>query len=172
MLERLIGAVRRNHALEHGTVTLMLDRLGPDTRLAGRAVPDGFYIYGKIPTEVIASSAGEALARFKDGEAGLAVTPLCGTNIAVAALMTGVAAVVAMGNGRKQSRVSRLPAVCMAAMAAIVAAQPVGSLVQKYLTTSPDLDDAEIVGVQRTARGYIHKVRTTVPAAPTPPMPS
>jgi hypothetical protein len=33
-----LDAVRRNHALEHGTVTLLLARTGSDTRLVGRAV--------------------------------------------------------------------------------------------------------------------------------------
>ena len=37
MLGRLVKAVRRNHALEHGTVSILLTKLGPGTRLAGRA---------------------------------------------------------------------------------------------------------------------------------------
>jgi hypothetical protein len=167
MLGRAIRMVRRNHALEHGTVTIMLDKLGPSTRLAGRAVTDGFYIYGKIPTDVIASSADEALRRFHAGEAGLAVTPLCGTNIAVAGMLTGAAALAAMGDGRRESRSSRLPTVCVAAMLAVVAAQPLGALVQKYITTSPDQDGARIDGVQRRAGGWVHKVRT-IRAAETP----
>ena len=161
MLGRVIEAVRRNHGLEHGTVSIMLDKLGPSTRLAGRAVPDGFYIYGNIPTDVIASSADEALRRFHAGEAGLAVTPLCGTNIAVAGMLTGVAALAAMGSGTRESRASRLPSVCVAAMLAVVAAQPLGALVQKYITTSPEQDGAQIAGVQRRAGGWVHKVRTT-----------
>ena len=71
MLGGIVRAVRPNHALEHGTVSLLIGRLGPSLRLAGRAVPDGFYIYGKVPTEAIESSAAEALARLKGGEAAL-----------------------------------------------------------------------------------------------------
>ena len=170
MVGRIVRAVRRNHALEHGAVAIMLDKLGPSTRLAGRAVADGFYIYGNIPTEVIESSADEALRRFHAGEAGLAVTPLCGTNIAVAGMLTGVAALATMGGGTRESRASRFPTVCVAAMLAVIAAQPLGALVQKYITTSPDLNDAQIVGVQRRAGGWVHKVRTagTARAAETP----
>jgi hypothetical protein len=160
MLGRLVGAVRRNHALEHGTVTIMLERLGAGTRMAGRAVSDGFYIYGNVPTDVLAASADEALRRLQAGEDDLAVTPLCGTNIAVAGVLTSVAALATMGDGRQGGRLSRLPGICIAAMLAVIAAQPLGALVQKYVTTSPDLAGAEIVDIQRKAGGWIHKVRT------------
>jgi len=160
MLGRLVGAVRRNHALEHGTVTIMLERLGVGTRMAGRAVADGFYIYGNVPTDVLAASADEALRRLQAGEEELAVTPLCGTNIAVAGVLTSVATLATLGDGRKESRLSRLPGMCIAAMLAVIAAQPLGALVQRYITTSPDLDGAEIVDIQRKAGGWIHKVRT------------
>lgn len=158
MFSRAINAVRRNHALEHGTVQILLSKLGPETRLAGRAVLDGFYIYGKIPTHTIESSANEALTRFKGGEARLAVTPLCGTNIAVAGVLTGLVSVMAMGRTKK--RLERLPSVFTAAMLGVLAAQPLGSVVQKYLTTSPDLASTEIVGIRESGKGLIHKVQT------------
>jgi Domain of unknown function (DUF6391) len=153
----VIKAVRRNHALEHGTVSILLSKLGPNLRLVGRATSDGFYIYGNVPTDAIESSAGEALRRLKGGESSLAVTPLCGTNIAVAAVLTGIATVATMGPRR---RFDRWPNVFTAAMVSIVASQPIGQLVQKYLTTSPDLQRTEIVGVSRAARGLVHKVNT------------
>lgn len=153
----VVNAMRRNHALEHGTVSILLAKLGPDIRLVGRAVNDGFYIYGKIPTAAIEASAHEALLRLKGGEAGLAVTPLCGTNIAVAGVLTGIASVASMGPKR---RFDRWPNIFTAAMLGVVAAQPVGQLVQKYLTTSPDLQSTEILGVHMTGRGLVHKVRT------------
>ncbi|HZQ35157.1 MAG TPA: DUF6391 domain-containing protein [Dehalococcoidia bacterium] len=158
----IVGAVRRNHALEHGTVSILLAKLGPDVRLAGRAVADGFYIYGKIPTDAITSSAREALLRLKAGEAGLAVTPLCGTNIAVAGVLTGLASMMALGSSRR--RFERLPTVFTAAMFGVLASQPIGRLVQKHITTSPDLDRAEITGVHSTARGFVHKVETSFDA--------
>ena len=74
MLKRVINAVRRNHALEHATISILLNRHGP-MRLVGRAVPDGFYIYGDIPTERLRELADEALTRLQRGEADLAVSP-------------------------------------------------------------------------------------------------
>src|SRR3990172_9188106 len=84
MLARFIGDVRRNHALEHATVSLLISRLGPDLRLIGRASGDGFFIYGDVPSDLLSECAQEGLARLKRGEAFWAVTPLCGTNLATA----------------------------------------------------------------------------------------
>ena len=157
MLQKLVNTIRRNHALEHATVSIMINRLGPTLRLVGRASPNGFYIYGNVPTDVLERSAAEGLARLQQGEAGLAVTPLCGTNIAVAGILAGGLSVASMGRDR---RLNRLPNVFAAAMLGVVAAQPLGRLVQKYITTRPDLGETRILGVKRTLGGRVHKVLT------------
>ena len=153
----VINAVRRNHALEHATVSVMLRRLGPTVRLVGRATPNGFYIYGNIPTEVIEQSAREALTRLHRGEAQLAVTPLCGTNIAVAGILAGALSMLSMGPER---RMDRLPNVCTAAMFGVLASQPLGRLVQQHLTTRADLQRISITGVSSAFGGKVHKVGT------------
>jgi len=159
MLGRLVGSVRRNHALEHATVSILLARLGPGVRMVGRATRDGFYIYGDVPTDKLRESAHEGLARLQQGEAGLAVSPLCGTNLAVAGILAGASSLLALGHG---NRVERLPNVLLSAMVAVLAAQPLGRLAQKHFTTSPDLDSTEIVGVRQGGRGpaRFHKVET------------
>jgi hypothetical protein len=50
----------------------------------------------------------------------------------------------------------------VAAVLAVIAAQPLGRLVQKHLTTSPELDDVRIVSVEPMGRRFprLHKVRT------------
>lgn len=158
MLGQFIRATQRNHALEHGTVTILLTRTGPNTRLVGRAVTDGFYIYGRVPTETLYACASEALARFKRGEGSLAVTPLCGTNIAVGGLLAGTMSLLAMGGSRK---LDRLPNVFSAAMMGVVLSQPAGRWVQTNLTTRPDLDAVEIVGIRRSLGGRVHKIQTS-----------
>lgn len=150
MLNQIIGSVRRNHALEHATITVLLAKLGRDVRMVGRAAGDGYYLYADIPEQLLNESTHEALARLKSGEGYLAVTPLCGTNIAVAGALTGIASVLTMGRDR---RMENMPNVILAAMLAVIAAQPVGRAVQKYLTTSPDLADTEIVGIRQGGRG-------------------
>jgi len=159
MVTRMIAAVRRNHALEHATVSILLGRVGQHMRLVGRASLDGFYIYGNVSAEKIGECAAEGLARLKQGESHLAVSPLCGTNLAVAGILAGLASLLALGNRR---RLERLPNVLTAAMLAVVSAQPLGRLIQKYVTTSDDLDGLEIVDVTPVGRGLIplHKVKT------------
>ena len=159
MIKRVIDAVRRNHALEHATISVMLSRHGPRTRVLGRAAPDGFYIYGDVPTEDLRQFAHEGLERLQRGESSLAVSPLCGTNLAVAGVLAGLASLLAMGS---QSRVDGLPRALMAAVVAVVAAQPLGRWVQKHVTTSPELDDVRIIAVEPMGRRFprLHKVRT------------
>ena len=160
MLGRMVGTVRRNHALEHATITVMLRKIGHDVRMVGRATGDGYFLYANVPTSLLEESTNEALARLKSGEGHLAVTPLCGTNIAVAGALTALAATFAMGSGPR--RTEKLPNAVLAAMLAVVAAQPIGRLIQRHLTTSPDLGDTEIVGIKQGGRGgaTFHKVMT------------
>ena len=159
MLKSLVNSVRRNHALEHATISILLSRHGP-MRIVGRAVADGFYIYGDIPTDRLRELADEALLRLQKGEAHLAVSPLCGTNIAVAGVLAGLGSYAAMGAGPR--RLGGISGAVMAAMVAVIAAQPIGRLVQKHYTTSPDLEGVRIISVKPLSRRFlrVHKVRT------------
>jgi hypothetical protein len=160
MLGTLIGTVKRNHALEHATIAVLLRRIGRDIRVIGRATNDGYYLYADVPTDLVESCTREALQRLKSGEGHLAVSPLCGTNIAVTGALAGAASLLTLG--RAGHRTERLPNAMVASMVAVVAAQPIGRMVQRYLTTSPDLADIEIVGIKATGNGgsRVHKVKT------------
>lgn len=155
MFRRWANAVRRNHALEHATVAVLLARHGP-TRIAGRASVDGFLILGDVDPGELTSCAQEALQRLKAGQSSLAVSPLCGTNIAVAGFVAAAAATAVLSTGNK---VSRFPNAFMAAMVGVVAAQPLGRMVQQHITTRPDLDGVEVIDT-RTIFGMLRKVRT------------
>ena len=158
MLGSLVAAIRRNHALEHGTVTVLLGRRGTPPRLAGRAVPDGFYIYGRLPADELLSCAREALARMQAGEARLAVTPLCGTNIAVAGVLGALGTFAALG---RRPSLGRLPNAFTLASLGVTLSQPLGRWVQQAVTTRPDLDRVSITGIRRGAGGWIHKIETS-----------
>lgn len=153
MIERYVKAVRRNHALEHATVAVLLARRGP-MRLAGRASVDGFVVIGDIDTDELHAAALDALQRLQSGQASLAVTPLCGTNIAVAALAAAATAAAVLASGR-----GRFGSAFIASMFAVVAAQPLGLLLQQHVTTSPDLGPVSVVSTQRLA-GLMRKVQT------------
>jgi hypothetical protein len=164
MLADLVGTVKRNHALEHATISVLLRRIGHDIRMVGRATRDGYYLYADVPTDLLEDCTHEALRRLKSGEGYLAVSSLCGTNLAVAGALAGVASALTIGDGKRSEK---LPNVILASMLAVLAAQPVGRLVQRYITTSPDLSDTEIVGIKAGGRGNakFHKVLTRRAAA-------
>ncbi len=159
MLGRIIGSVRRNHALEHATISVLANKMGRDVRLVGRATRNGFYLYGDMPADRVRESTIEALQRLQRGERHLAISPMCGTNLAVAGLLAGLSSLLALGN---RSRVERIPNVLLASMSAVLVAQPLGRLAQKHLTTHPDLSDTELVAIRQGGRGpgRFHKVET------------
>jgi len=152
-----IANVRRNHAVEHATMHLLASRL-PYLNAVGRTAPDGFYIYGRLPTQTLADTAAEALGRLQAGETELAISPRCGTNLVVAGFLAGLAAFVA--TSRSKSRLSNLPRMLLAATIAVIVAQPLGLLVQERLTTSADVGGLRVAGVSRQMVGplTVHKV--------------
>ncbi|MSP22033.1 MAG: hypothetical protein EXR66_03270 [Dehalococcoidia bacterium] len=148
-----LDSVRRNHALEHATVAVLLAKHGPQ-RLAGRASGDGFFFLGDVSSDELTASAREALVRLQRGETSLAVSPLCGTNIAMAGLLAAAATTMSLSRGS-----GRFGNAFSAAMLGVVLAQPLGRLVQKYVTTCADLDGVEILGT-RDVLGGLRKVQT------------
>ena len=164
MLGRIIGSVRRNHALEHATIAVLASKLGHDIRLVGRATFNGFYLYGDLHEDQIRECTMEALQRLRHGEGYLAVSPMCGTNLAVAGVLAGLSSMMALGS---RSRLERTPNVLLASMLAVLAAQPLGRLVQQRFTTDPDLSDTEVLGIRTGGRGLgsYHKVETRRGAA-------
>jgi len=98
----------------------------------------------------------EALQRLQAGQASLAVSPLCGTNIVVTAALAALGATLMLAFGRGGQR---LPNAFLAAMACAVAGQPGGRIVQRHLTTLADHGEVEIVGTH-SLFGRMHKVET------------
>src|SRR2546425_1088922 len=98
MIGQIVGSVRRNHALEHATIAVLAARLGHELRVVGRATFNGFYLYGEMNEDQVRDSAEEALRRLRGGEGYLAISPMCGTNLAVAGLLAGLSSLLALGN--------------------------------------------------------------------------
>ncbi len=155
-MKGFINRVRQNHGLEHATVALMLARQGP-MRIVGRSDHGGFYIYANVETGLLREYAEEALARLQRGEAHLAVSPMCGTNIAVAGVLAGFTTYLALR--RADGHLDGLTKAVLAGLVSVLASQPLGRLVQKHATTSPELAGVQITSVDRLS-DRIHKVRT------------
>lgn len=154
-----IEATRRNHALEHATVAVLLDRGGYRRSIAGRSTPFGFYIYANVTREELASAVDEALDRLQRGEAEWAVSPFCGTNLAVAGTLAALSILAVAGN---RDRRAAFPNAVLAGIASVLASQPIGRLAQRYITTSPNLLGTRVVNITTQRMGPIttHYVRT------------
>ncbi len=82
---------------------------------------------------------------------------MCGTNIAVAGVLAGFTSYLALRSS--DGHVDGITRAVLASLVSVVASQPLGRLVQKYATTSPDLAGVRITSVDRMS-DRIHKVRT------------
>ncbi|HEX6507601.1 MAG TPA: DUF6391 domain-containing protein [Chloroflexota bacterium] len=142
-----VDRVRRNHALEHATITVITER-HPTKFLSGRSNRRGFYIFGDIETGELESAIGEALRRLRRGEAELAIHPRCGTNLAVAGILSGVSAALAAQLKPRQNRFSYA---VLASIGALMLAPGVGTEVQRHLTTLADTADLQVKRVSRRA---------------------
>jgi hypothetical protein len=139
------GAVRQNHALEHATIVL-LSRKYPEVRFSGISFAAGFFVFGDVPAETVLLAAQEALFLLRSTQPELAIHERCGTNLAVAGMLTGLSAMAVAKMRRPYSTVNN---VILAATAAIVAARPLGLVVQRYVTTQTPNTSMNIVNVSR-----------------------
>jgi len=151
-----ISRIRRNHGLEHATMTILAQRF-PNTPMAGRSDTVGFWLIGDVPTEAVQEAVTEGLARMKAGEHHLAVHPHCGTNYVVSGTFAGLAGATAMaGVGpRVRDKLDRIPLAASLATLALIASQPLALLLQARLTTSGEPGDLEVVEIRPTRRSGI-----------------
>ena len=139
-----IVRVRKNHALEHATVAVLLER-GSVPPLGGYSLPSGFVIWARATPDDVSAAAREALLLLEEGHSDLAISSYCGTNFVAAALMGGLTSLV-VGRGR-----GLWPRVRGAAAGLVVASllsRPVGKFVQRQFTTQADVHGTEITSVR------------------------
>lgn len=139
----MLRGLRQNHALEHATVTVLIERVGR-VPVIGLASFDGFWLVTPVDADAVAQAATEALERLQKGETSLAVTDLCGSNIVVGAALATIAAFVAAG----RNRWTGFPAAVGAASMALLAAAPAGREVQRRFTTGQLAGGTRIRGVR------------------------
>ncbi len=155
-----ITAIRRNHAVEHGSVALLLGRRSP-TPLGGLATPWGFFVVGQVSAALVEGAAVEALERLRGGEADLAVSPYCGTNMVVGAVIAG--AVAALLTRRSTGRLRHVRAAAAGMFVAALLRGPIGKEVQRRITTLADVGRLKVRSVRsvRLGRYYVNFVRTS-----------
>jgi hypothetical protein len=134
----VISRIRRNHGLEHATITILSQRF-PSQPLAGYSFPGGFFLLGDVPTEHVREAVIQALSRMNNGERSLAVHPNCGTNFAVSGFLAGALAWLGMvGVKSKRDTLERLPLVVTLATLGLLLSAPLGPKIQERITTSGD----------------------------------
>jgi hypothetical protein len=161
----VIRRTRRNHAYEHATIH-MLNR--QRYSLSGNSNVGGFVLIGDVPTEKVETAAKEALRRLRGGESQLAVHPNCGTNLVVSGLLTTSIAALGFTGTNRKSAWERFPIIMLLMMFAALYSQPLGMVLQQYITTEGDPGDLELVSVTRRetnlpviGKFVMHDVKTT-----------
>ena len=139
------ASVRENHALEHATIVLLSQRF-PEARLSGVSFASGFFVFGDVPTEAIQPAANDALARLRGGQPEMAIHERCGTNLAVAGILTGLSA---MTVAKMRKPYNTFNNIILASTASLVLARPLGLLVQQHVTTRTPNQRMRVKGVKR-----------------------
>ena len=148
-LRAIIGnrILRRNHALEHATIAVMMER-EPGRKLNGFSTDEGFFVQGARSFEEVETAAREALRRLRGGEKGLAIHRNCGTTIVAANLLAAVFFLGSLGLGLYLGW-PLYPLILGSILLAFVLRVPLSLLLQRFVTTDADLSNAEVGWVER-----------------------
>ncbi len=138
--------LRRNHALEHATIVVMMER-EPGRRFNGFSDDDGFFVQGVRSKEEVDSAAREAARRLKAGEKKLAVHRNCGTTIVAANLLAAVFFLVALGVGLYLGWSVYLLILGGIALSLMLRV-PLSLFLQRFVTTDADLTNVEVGWVE------------------------
>ena len=138
--------LRRNHALEHATIVVMMER-EPARRLNGFSTDDGFFVQGVRSLAEVESAAREAIRRLQGGEKGLAIHRNCGTTIVAANLLAAIFFLSALGVGLYLEWHLYL-LILGGLVLAFALRVPLSLLLQRFVTTDADLSNAEVGWVE------------------------
>lgn len=155
--------IRRNHGLEHASLTI-LSQQKPALVLSGISFAGGFYVLGEVETGDLRTAVFMALTRMQNGEKALAVHPNCGTNFVVSGFVAGFLAWLGMLNARdRRDKIERLPLIITLVTLAIIYTRPLGPLLQERVTTSGEPGALKIVDIYplRIGNMRLHRVVTT-----------
>jgi hypothetical protein len=138
--------LRRNHALEHATIVVMMEKES-HRKFNGFSTDEGFFVQGVRSTEEVDSAAREALRRLRAGEKKLAVHRNCGTTIVAANLLAAVFFLGAIGLGLYLGWDIYL-LILGGIVLSLLLRVPLSLLLQRFVTTNADLSNAEVGWVE------------------------
>ena len=138
--------LRRNHALEHATIVVMMER-EPGRKFNGFSTDDGFFVQGVRSTDDVDGAAREALRRLRAGEKKLAIHRNCGTTIVAANLLAAVFFLGAIGLGLYLGWNIYL-LILGGILLSLALRVPLSLFLQRFVTTDQDLSNAEVGWVE------------------------
>ncbi|MDX6381106.1 MAG: hypothetical protein QOI57_2130 [Rubrobacteraceae bacterium] len=138
--------LRRNHALEHATIVVMMER-EPGRRFNGFSTDDGFFVQGIRSMEEVDAAAREALQRLRAGEKKLAVHRNCGTTIVAANLLAAIFFLGALGVGIYLGWNVYL-LILGGIVLSLLLRVPLSLFLQRFVTTDTDLSNVEVGWVE------------------------
>jgi Domain of unknown function (DUF6391) len=144
--------LRRNHALEHATIVVMMER-EPGRKLNGFSTDDGFFVQGVRSITEVESAAREALRRLQSGEKRLAIHRNCGTTIVAANLLAAIFFLVALGLVLYLGVGNLYLMILGSVVLAFALRIPLSLLLQRFVTTDADLTNAEVGWVEPAQPG-------------------
>lgn len=136
--------IRRNHAIEHATINVLEQQAGYRLNLSGLSREDGFYITGIQNPEIVEEAAVRALMLLKRGNCQLAIHRRCGTDVAIANFISSMVFLVLLLMTGRFSILNMI----IALLFSNFLSPYLGEYVQKYFTTSCDVMNMEIVGLE------------------------
>ena len=139
--------LRRNHALEHATIVVMMER-EPGRKLNGFSTDDGFFVQGVRSMAEVESAAREAIRRLQNGQRGLAIHRNCGTTIVAANLLAAIFFLTALGVGWLYLGWPLYLLILGGVVLAFALRVPLSLLLQRFVTTDADLSNAEVGWVE------------------------
>src|SRR5215218_4607347 len=127
--------LRRNHALEHATIVVMMER-EPGRKFNG------------FSTDEVDGAAREALRRLRAGEKKLAVHRNCGTTIVAANLLAAIFFLGAVGFGFYLGGNLLYLLILGGVILSFALRVPLSLFLQRFVTTDADLSNAEVGWVE------------------------
>jgi len=144
--------LRRNHALEHATIVVMMER-EPGRKLNGFSTDDGFFVQGVRSISEVESAAKEAMRRLQNGEKRLAIHRNCGTTIVAANLLAAVFFLVTLGFFLYLGVGNLYLMILGSVVLAFTLRIPLSLILQRFVTTDADLTNAEVGWVEPAQPG-------------------
>jgi hypothetical protein len=141
--------LRRNHALEHASIAVMMER-EPGRKLNGFSTDDGFFVQGVRSISEVESAAREAMRRLQNGEKRLAIHRNCGTTIVAANLLAAILFLAALGLGFLYLDAGGYLYLMIlgSVVLAFALRVPLSLILQRFVTTDADLTNAELGWVE------------------------